>query len=304
MYIYMILIFVLLLIFIFLGLFTRKMAFKMLYARKFGIQDVLNDPKLKEKWGIEKSSPADFGLDYEDVEFKSYQEEAPLLKGWWIKRDSNKCIVLVHGRWSNRLRTLRMLEFLKELPHSILLFDVSANGDSGGDKFTMGYHEKYDLAAAVDFVKERIPFKELVLYGFSAGTLVTSLYAAENQNQVSKLILDSAFYSAKDIILEVASKRNYPKLFISLGFKLYEKIGKLKLSELNIAQKAPLLKNIPTLILHSKEDEMVHFMNAKVLYSAFKENAEFELFEKGSHVNIYPANKEKYAKKVLDFLRK
>ena len=116
-------------------------------------------------------NPKDYGLDYEDVQFKT--ADGVNLKGWLIKGGTDKIIVQSHfgvqssrsgytpeGKgmvkmWKENISFLKHVKYLVDKGYSVLMYDFRSHGDS--DPNTSGWcswgpDEAQDVVAAVDYV--------------------------------------------------------------------------------------------------------------------------------------------------------
>lgn len=92
------------------------------------------------------------------------------IRGWFIAgRLGGGAVVLMHGLRGNRLQMLRRAEMLKQQGYAVLLFDFQAHGESGGSRITFGHLEGRDAAAAVAFVRQRLPREKVGVIGASLG---------------------------------------------------------------------------------------------------------------------------------------
>ena len=117
-------------------------------------------------------TPADAGLQYEDVEFKS--TDGLNLRGWFIPAGGDgpaPAIVFVHGWLWNRLGNVagqvpvpdKDVDFLPatkallEAGYGVLLFDVRHHGESEGGRkpLTYGVWEARDYCGAVGYLRSR-----------------------------------------------------------------------------------------------------------------------------------------------------
>lgn len=79
------------------------------------------------------SSPAVFDLDYEDVSFPSAGDDIDL-RGWFLPvAGSDRVVVIVHGRNSNRTgddgQLVSHAAALVDRGYNVLLFDFRAHGE-------------------------------------------------------------------------------------------------------------------------------------------------------------------------------
>jgi len=142
---------------------------------------------------------------YEDVAFRT--SDGLTLRGWYFPTRSDRAAIIVHGKDSNRIggenRSFEKLaDFLIADGYSVLLFDLRGNGDSDGDRFSLGYLERRDVAAAIDHLTGR-GFREdrIALIGVSmgAGTVLQSLALHPN---VGAVVADSSYADAPTIVTE------------------------------------------------------------------------------------------------------
>jgi uncharacterized protein len=142
---------------------------------------------------------------YEDVAIKTI--DGLTLRGWFFPTPGDRAAIIVHGKDSNRIggdnRSFeKMADFLIADGYSVLLFDLRGNGESDGDRFSLGYLERRDVAAAIDSLTGR-GFREdrIALIGVSmgAGTVLQSLLLRPN---VGAVVADSSYADARTIVTE------------------------------------------------------------------------------------------------------
>ena len=142
---------------------------------------------------------------YEDVALRTV--DGLTLRGWFFPTGGDRAAIVVHGKDSNRIggenRSIEKLaEFLVASKYSVLIFDLRGNGDSDGDRFSLGYLERRDVAAAIEHLTGR-GFREerIALIGISmgAGTVLQSLLLHPN---VGAVVADSSYADAPTIVTE------------------------------------------------------------------------------------------------------
>jgi fermentation-respiration switch protein FrsA (DUF1100 family) len=142
---------------------------------------------------------------YEDVALRT--GDGVTLRGWYFPTRSDRAAIIVHGKDSNRIggehRTIEKLaDFLVASGYNVLIFDLRGNGDSDGDRFSLGYLERRDVAAAIEHLTGR-GFREdrIALIGISmgAGTVLQSLLLHPN---VGAVVADSSYADAPTIVTE------------------------------------------------------------------------------------------------------
>ena len=96
---------------------------------------VLQNPKLVTEYGIEgRKSPADYDYESEEVSFQS--SDGTSLNGWYVraKKPTSRSIIFVHGRTSNRLKTMKYLALVDSLKldtlYNVFIPDMRNSGKS------------------------------------------------------------------------------------------------------------------------------------------------------------------------------
>jgi len=88
-------------------------------------------------------------------------------------------VVLCHGYTSDRSKLRVEAAYFRQLGYAVLLFDFSGNGDSEGNRCTIGYREADDVVAAFRYAQSRQPGQPVVLYGVSMGAVAILRAEAE-----------------------------------------------------------------------------------------------------------------------------
>lgn len=133
--------------------------------------------------------PADLA-DAEAVVIPS--ESGAALSGWWLAgRPDGGAVVLMHGVRSNRRSMARRASVLHQNGFSVLLFDFQAHGESIGRKITFGHLEALDAAAAVNFIRTRLPNARIGAIGVSLGGAASLL--GTKPLPVYALVLESVY---------------------------------------------------------------------------------------------------------------
>jgi dienelactone hydrolase len=135
-------------------------------------------------------TPADLGLDYEEVSFETADHIT--LSGWYVSSKNRAAIIMVHGAGGNRMGELRHAEILARRGYGVLLFDLRAHGNSEGEVFEFGWSTE-DISAAIKYVEKRpdVDKDKIGGLGLSAGGQVLLQAATENE-QLRAVVSDGA----------------------------------------------------------------------------------------------------------------
>lgn len=168
------------------------------------------------------------------------------LHGWLLENEaSNKIILFCHGNYGNISHEQSKIVALKNLGYSVLAFDYSGYGKSGGVPSEQQLYD--DASDMIAFIRQKYLPEQIILYGFSLGGPVAT-YAARRYG-IQTLILESPLPSIK---IYFSSK--YPMLscFAPLfpEFDTYAYLNGFKGK---------------ILILHSSEDEKISYESIKNL---------------------------------------
>ena len=278
---------------------------------KITLEEIYDSKKLRQKYGIENIvNPRDFGFDYKEVAYKSGKIQ---LYGWLIEnKNSNKAIILSHGRGTNRLGVLRYLNLFKELrlneQYNIFIPDLRNSGKSDSSKTFMGYCFGQDIYHTMEMLNNDCKLSNFILYGFSQGAIGSAIAAKFYNDQlrtkgikIEKMILDSPVSNVKKKLKDDARKRKVPKFILSIVIRVFSiRVG----GHLNKMHLAYLLRRIPTLLLQSKQDGATPYGMLMGEYTELSQNKNvvLKVFENGTHTRIYPDYVEEYTKTVSDFL--
>ncbi len=151
---------------------------------------------------LDGKTPQSFDMDYSDVQFKA--RDGVELKGWYVPAapgaEAKGTVVLCHGLNRSRVEMLPEAQFAHGLGYDVLLFDLRHQGASGGKVSSLGYWERLDVEAAVNYAlrTEHAP-EPVVLWGVSMGAAAALMAAAETPS-VAAVISDSTFLTLADTV--------------------------------------------------------------------------------------------------------
>jgi uncharacterized protein len=134
------------------------------------------------------AGPAD--LPVENVSIAS--GSGATLRGWFVPgRPGAGAVVLMHGVHGNRLSMLRRARLFHAEGFAVLLFDFQAHGESTGARITFGHREGQDAAAAIAYVRARLPGERVGVIGSSLGGAAALL--APVSLDVDALVLEAVY---------------------------------------------------------------------------------------------------------------
>ncbi|CAH0478330.1 unnamed protein product [Peronospora belbahrii] len=232
---------------------------------------------------------------------------------WWkpckLKNDQEKtldkrpCIVVLHGNSSCRLGALEIVMYALPAGFTVFALDFSGSGMSQGKYVSLGYHERNDIATALEYVKSTEEASQLCLWGRSMGAVAALLYA-ELDPSVSAMVLDSPFSSLPKLATELVEdgKLGVPKIAVKLIMKLIRRDIR-KRAKFDMFKLKPIAKvhkcAVPAFFVVGLQDELVGPHHGEALYKLH--NGPNQLFKfPGGHNSPRPFN---FFIQALQFLR-
>ncbi|MHC4439008.1 MAG: alpha/beta hydrolase [Planctomycetota bacterium] len=220
------------------------------------------------------STPAELGLDFENVVFKS--SDILNLSGWYIPVNNPKFTVLFcHGNGGNIAHRLDSINIFHNLGLNCFIFDYRGYGDSQGKPDEEGTYA--DAMAAYNWLVEekKTPAENIIIFGRSLGGSIAAQLAGKVEARA--LIVESAFTSYVDM-----GNEYYPYMpvrwFARFGYKTIDYIRNV---------------HCPVMFIYSRNDEIVPYKFGLELYEAANEPKEFiEIF--GGHNDCFIASGEIY----------
>ncbi len=248
-------------------------------------------------------TPADAGLDYEDVTFAA--GDGVTLSGWWVDRGSDRTVIPLHGytasRWAFYITPV--VEAAARRGYNVLAFDFRAHGRSGGSRTTFGVRELEDLRAALDWLESNHPraARGVGLVGFSMGGVVAIRALAEG-DRVACAVADSP-----PIDMDRTGARGL-RYFAGLPEWIYPLVKPIALllsgaRAVDVMAYAGRVKK-PLLVVAGRRDPLVRIEEVREFVErARRVNPDVELWETDAeHVRTIKLEGGTYLSRVLGFL--
>lgn len=288
-------------------------------------QKVWDDKSLWDHYAIgDKRNPMDYGFDYRDEVFPSYQKGLNL-NAWYVpaqQDDSSSAILLLHGRTANRLKPMKYLKLVRESglhqDHAVFLPDMRNSGTSPEARTAMGKEFAKDLYGALLFLRQEYNKKNFVLYTFSMSSMAAMYMLnqdgfAQRLKQrgitIDKIIMDSPLLKVDEVLHHGSVRSGYPSWLTWMSLWAYDLLwfdGDLQgLALSRLYHKL----DMPVLLLQGGRDRITPFSVVKREIGRVRDkmaNLEVHFFSEAAHVYIYPHKKynRRYREIVIDFLQK
>lgn len=134
-------------------------------------------------------TPAEMNMPYEDVQLLT--SDSISLAGWYIPSRNGAAVIVLHGFNGNRSHVLPHAKILQQAGYGVLLFDLRAQGESGGKVYHFGWAGDLDIAPAVSFLQTRpeVNARRIGILGLSSGGM-NALNAAAKLQDLRAVIAD------------------------------------------------------------------------------------------------------------------
>jgi pimeloyl-ACP methyl ester carboxylesterase len=220
------------------------------------------------------STPAEYGLAFEDVWLAVQQAGAPdaaeRVHGWWMPASDPKApaLLYLHGaRWSIGNNLFRIAR-LREAGFSVLAIDYRGFGKSDGELPSEAQTYE-DAHTAWTWLEAKVPdARRRFIMGHSLGGAVAIELAARHP-AAAGLIVEASFTSIPDM-----ASRSYwyvPSVVLTQRYDSRQKIASVKL---------------PVLFMHGKADGVVPYQMSEQLHAAATSHKRLVLMDEAGHSNM------------------
>jgi fermentation-respiration switch protein FrsA (DUF1100 family) len=244
--------------------------------------------------------PGDTG--WRDARFED--DTGVQLRGWFGEGEPGRgAIILLHSIRADRRQMLRRARFLQAKGLAVLLFDLQAHGESGGTAITFGVREARSAAAALEYVRKRLPEERVAVIGTSLGGAACLL--GDGPVSADAMILEGV-YSTVERAIENRLKMQFGRLG-ALGTPMLTCQLPLRLG-IRAAQLRPVdaIRRVrcPVLVMGGTRDEHTVAEETRSLFDAAPEPKELWMVEGAGHVDLYDYAGAEYERRILAFLGK
>jgi fermentation-respiration switch protein FrsA (DUF1100 family) len=239
------------------------------------------------------------GLHGASVRFES---PAGAIAGWLIPgRPGGGAVLLLHGVRGSRLAMLARARFLSKRGFAVLLIDMPAHGESGGERMTFGGREAEGARAALAFLTAHCPGEKIGVIGQSLGA--ASLVLALPQPAPAAVVLESMYPTIEEAVanrlhmrLGTAGTWLAPLLLRQLPLRTGIAPAALRPIEVIGAMTSPIM------IMAGNRDLDTTAAETQRIYDAVRAPKSLWMVDGAAHVDLHAFAPEEYEKRVGAFL--
>ena len=221
------------------------------------------------------------------------------------EKPSHKWAILCHGYNSGPSSVGVFAQHYRPLGYNCICPSMRGWGNDEKIYCTMGFHDKDILLAWIDYVVNKDRDAEILLHGYSMGSVTIMLATGEDlPEQVKAAVCDCGFTSCWE------QYANVIKLYAKLpAFPLLYAVNAASIlrGNFDIRKNVPLdsVKRsvIPTVFLHGTADKFVPFEMMDRLYDACAAPKAKQAIEGADHAQAVYVDPDLYWKTVDDFLK-
>ena len=229
-------------------------------------------------------TPEHAKLNYENVSIIT--ADGVKISGWWVPAEQARGTVLFcHGNGGNISGCLDTLLIINRLNLNALIFDYRGYGNSEGSPSEKGTYVDADAAWNYLVTERKVPPDRIIIWGRSLGGAIAAETAAKHRAGI--VIVESTFTSLKALVHDRMS------WFPSWVLTNYAYDTRHYLKEVNV----------PVLVIHSVDDEMIPFQHGKNLYDSIPGPKAFSEI-RGSHNRGFIDSMAVYESSINDFINR
>ena len=283
----------------------------LVYDGSVGSSQKIKNEDIVEVFSHREGKPLDRlkKYKYEDV-FINSPENGYKIEGKFIKSNTptDKSIILVHGIESNYYEYLEKAYEYLEHGYNVMLYNQRHTGHTGGNDYTFGLYERYDLENVAKFLKKKYPNGLLGAHGHSMGAATVVMHSEINEKNkyVDFYIADSPYHEMQDAIRLGIEDKDIPLLpvgYAKFMGNLYTKVKSGFSYEDVKPYKAVQHITTPMFLIHGKEDKVCSPNSSKIIYDNIPHNKkELWLIDGVQHVNGYDILGKEYFDRIYKFI--
>lgn len=238
-------------------------------------------------------------VPFEHVSLRS-RDDFRLYGRIYRKEGSSKWIVFVHGYTASHSFMAPHLAMFHRLGYNLLAVDLRSHGESEGIYASYGFHEKYDIADWVEWLRETKSVSEIGLHGVSMGA--ASILQAGPLTNVDFLIAECPFNDMKQLMrhqLNVLHRLPGDLLLPGIDYFLWSRAG-FRMHQVKPKNELRMIE-APILFIHGTEDDFVPTWMSVEMNALNRQN-KLALIHKAEHTNCIVIDQPAYETAVNQFL--
>jgi alpha-beta hydrolase superfamily lysophospholipase len=248
-------------------------------------------------------NPADLGMEYSDISVLTADNQK--LRGWYISSgDTNANSILVLHDWNeSKILKLNFAKQMHDRGFNIMLIDLRAHGNSGGNNFSPGILSVSDVKVMLDTLLA-IPYSNHVAIFGSGLSSGIALQSALYDGRADALVLQCPFNSFSEWVQKYSRRKWGAGSFIfhPVLQRKMEDLMLMPLKDFNLAEIGSFVET-PMLLVAAGEDDLYKSIDSYAVYDSSRaEKKDLILVRKATHENIELEGGEYYFNTIGAFI--
>ena len=247
--------------------------------------------------------PSQLDLSFEDISIQV--GDGHTLSGWYIPAEaSDKAVIFIHGHGADRHEGMRWFKAVHQAGFNILALDLRNSGQNMRSFSSMGYFEKNDVKAALDYLQQQKNTQTMGIFGTSMGA-ATGILAMEKDTRIQAGVFEAGWANLNDLYAEIITQHiglpTFPLLPL-MTWLLELRTG----MDMNRVNPEEILGNIaprPVFIIHCTEDNLISLSHGERNYAAANEPKLFWQSPCEMHARAWQSDPAYIEKRVTDYYR-
>lgn len=220
--------------------------------------------------------------------------------GWFARGTGRGVVLLLHGVRADRTQMLGRARFLRAAGYGVLLIDLPAHGESGGERISFGAREAAGVLAALRFLRGELPGEPIGVIGVSLGA--AALVLSRPSPAPDAVVLESMFPTVAEAVsnrlalrLGEGGRLLAPLLLWQLPLWLDVPAGTLRPEQALPALASPLL------VASGTQDRHTTWPETRRLFDAARQAKTLWAVQGAAHVDLHAYDPDAYRTRILAF---
>ena len=224
--------------------------------------------------------------------------------------ESENVMIIVHGITSNYYEVLDTALLYLEQGYHVVVYHQRQTGTTGGENFTFGLYERFDLDEVVTYAKQLYPNGTLGVHGFSMGAATTAMHSALNEEKklVNFYVLDAPYHSMESAVelgIKAENIKGLPIRFAKWAGNMVIKAKAGFLYQDILPIEAVRQASVPVLFIHGTADVVTSPQSSQLMFDAMTHDQnELWLVDGIGHCDVVKVMPEIYIEKIMSFIEK
>jgi pimeloyl-ACP methyl ester carboxylesterase len=220
---------------------------------------------------------------------------------WHLPVDGSRAtIIVLHGIYENRRSMLGRAKLFRDAGYSVVLIDMQAHGESPGKNVTIGFLERHDVKAAVQFARTSHPDHRIGIVACSMGGAATLL---ASPLEIDALVLESVYPTITEAVTDRVTARVGPLSCVLSPLLLCQLQPRLGISASDLCP----IDNVsqvgcPILVAAGDKDCHTTIAETRRMFDTAVTPKQLVIFEGAAHIDLLEHDRQKYQDEVLPFL--